>query len=473
MKDILPLAVTQGTAGRELSAAAGIKAGVNTGQTATDSASSVDSTADKASFLDSLQHLLSSNSTQDAAPALVSKGGKDLPLAEQTAASIPPGLMSTPTDMREQQDAALLIGAPQGAIIPTTESTAASSTAAASSGLSTSVLSTSAQSKLPAQAGPVPVDVSVEDVALQVSDRARVSARDMDLPLTLQSQQALNKADASISSSSSLVRMQLAPLDSSQQLNPIDKELTVKAGLMPQLNTRETAEPQLTLKAGSVLAEPEQLMTTRMQLSAFNQAGEPGGLKLTLDSTLTQTQPAATDSLNASLSRSPVLQTALSAESLTTTSSQSVISETFGKADWGQGMGKQILWMVNQNISSAEFRLNPANLGPLEVRINMDNDQVNVAFSSRHADVRDAVEQALPKLREMFEDKGLSLSDADVSQHSFAEQRENAFEQAAEGEASGQSFTAENDHMADQGHQDMDAVGISSMLNEGLVDYYI
>ncbi len=129
--------------------------------------------------------------------------------------------------------------------------------------------------------------------------------------------------------------------------------------------------------------------------------------------------------------------------------------------------------MVNQNISSAEFRLNPANLGPLEVRIDMDNDQVNVAFSSRHADVRDAVEQALPKLREMFEDKGLNLSDADVSQHSFAEQRENAFEQAAEGEASGLSFTAENDHMADQGHQGMDAIGISSMLNESLVDYYI
>ena len=317
----------------------------------------------------------------------------------------------------------------------------------------------------------------VDDVALQVSDRHRVSAsasaRDMDLPLTLQAQQTLNKADVFISSSSPLVRMQMAPIDSSQQLNSIDKELVVKAGLMPQLNTRETAEPQLTLKAGSVLAEPEQLMTTRMQLSAFNQAGEPGGQKLILDSMLTQTQPAATDFLNASLSRSPVLQTALSAESLTTTSSQSVISETFGKADWGQGMGRQILWMVNQNISSAEFRLNPANLGPLEVRIDMDNDQVNIAFSSRHADVRDAVEQALPRLREMFEDKGLNLSDADVSQHSFAEQRENAFEQAAEGEASGLSFTAENDHMVDQGHQDMDAGGISSMLNEGLVDYYI
>ena len=470
MKDILPLAVTQGTAGRELNAAAEIKAGVNTGQIATDSVSSADSTAAKASFLDSLQHLLSSSSTQDAAPALVFTGGKDLPLAEQTAASIPPGLMSTPTDTHAQQDAALFIGAPQGAITPTTESAAASSTAAALSGLSTS-----AQSKLPAQAGPVHVDVPVEDVALQVSDRARVSAsaRDMDLPLTLQAQQTLNKADLFIPSSSPLVRMQMAQIDSSQQLNSIDKELVVKAGLMPQLNTRETAEPQLTLKAGSVLAEPEQLMTTRMLLSAFNQAGEPGGQKLILDSMLTQTQPAATDSLNAPLSRSPVLQTALSAESLTTTSSQSVISETFGKADWGQGMGRQILWMVNQNISSAEFRLNPANLGPLEVRIDMDNDQVNVAFSSRHADVRDAVEQALPRLREMFEDKGLNLSDADVSQHSFAEQRENAFEQAAEGEASGQSFTAENDHTADQGHQGVDAIGIGSMLNEGMVDYYI
>ena len=65
---------------------------------------------------------------------------------------------------------------------------------------------------------------------------------------------------------------------------------------------------------------------------------------------------------------------------------------------YGQGMGKQILWMVNQNLGRAEIRLNPANLGPMEVRIDLDNDQVSVAFTSRHAEVRDAVEQALPRL---------------------------------------------------------------------------
>lgn len=473
MKDILPLAITQGTAGRELNAATGIKAGVNTGQTAMNSAASADSSADKVTFLDSLQHLLSSSSTQDAAPALVSTGGKDLPPAEQTAAFVPPGLITAPTDMHAQQDSLLLTGIPQVTVSPAVESADAALTTVALSGLSTSGLATSGQSELPAQAGPVAVDVSVDEVALQVSNRARVSARDMDLPLTLQAGQALNKADAFISSSSHLVRMQLAPLDSLQKLNSIDKELVVKAGLTPQSSTRETAEPQLTLKTSSVLAEPDQLITPRMQMSALNQVGELPGQKLALESLLTQTQLAATDSLNASLSRSPVLQTALSAESLTTTSSQPVISETLGKADWGQGMGKQILWMVNQNINSAELRLNPAKLGPLEVRIDMDNDQVNVVFSSRHADVRDAVEQALPRLREMFEDKGLNLSDADVSQHSFAEQRENAFEQAAEREAAGLSLMAESDHMTDQNHLDMDAIGIGSMLNESLVDYYI
>ena len=100
------------------------------------------------------------------------------------------------------------------------------------------------------------------------------------------------------------------------------------------------------------------------------------------------------------------------------------IREAFGRTAWSQGMGKQVLSMVNQNIGSAEIRLNPAHLGPIEILIDMSEDQVNVSLSSRHAIVREAMEQALPRLREMLDENGFSLADADISKHSFAEQRE-------------------------------------------------
>jgi len=145
---------------------------------------------------------------------------------------------------------------------------------------------------------------------------------------------------------------------------------------------------------------------------------------------------------------------------------QSEITEPFGRPAWSQGMGKQILWMVNQNISSAEIRLNPAHLGPVEVRLEINDDQITVALSSRHAVVREAMEMALPKLREMFDGNGLSLADTDISQQSFAEQREQ---------------TASNEHSnvinvnAEQGDvvQSEDTIIKHTASEIGMVDYYI
>lgn len=145
---------------------------------------------------------------------------------------------------------------------------------------------------------------------------------------------------------------------------------------------------------------------------------------------------------------------------------QAGITEVFGRPAWSQGMGKQILMMVNQNITTAEIRLNPAHLGPIEVLIDMSEEQVSVSMSSRHALVRDAMEQALPKLREMLEQNGFSLADADISKHSFAEQREQ------NSESSRKNITASNIDPAvatEVGEQIMRQTAMSSSM----VDYYI
>jgi flagellar hook-length control protein FliK len=145
---------------------------------------------------------------------------------------------------------------------------------------------------------------------------------------------------------------------------------------------------------------------------------------------------------------------------------QTEIAEAFGKPAWSQGMGKQILWMANQNISSAEIRLNPAHLGPIEVRLDISEDQINVALSSRHAVVREAMEMALPKLREMFDSNGLSLADTDISHQSFAQQRE-------QNSANGRGNTINSN----TGHSDFinqdEAVINQSQLSTAMVDYYI
>lgn len=90
---------------------------------------------------------------------------------------------------------------------------------------------------------------------------------------------------------------------------------------------------------------------------------------------------------------------------------------------WGDAMGERLVWMVNQGVHVAELKLNPANLGQLEVRITMNDDQANVAFSSPHMQVREAIEASLPKLRELMQDGGMTLNNTSVSDQSPREQR--------------------------------------------------
>jgi flagellar hook-length control protein FliK len=70
--------------------------------------------------------------------------------------------------------------------------------------------------------------------------------------------------------------------------------------------------------------------------------------------------------------------------------------------------------MVDRGVQSGSLRLSPEHLGPLEVRISVQSDQVSVWFGAAHADTRSALEQALPRLRDLFASQGLSLADAGV-----------------------------------------------------------
>jgi len=106
---------------------------------------------------------------------------------------------------------------------------------------------------------------------------------------------------------------------------------------------------------------------------------------------------------------------------------QVTVAARVGSAEWGGAVGEKVLWMANQNKQVAELHLNPPSLGPLEVRLTVNNDQATALFVSHHSAVREAIETAMPRLREMLADNGIMLGNASVSAESFAQQQQ-AFE---------------------------------------------
>lgn len=90
---------------------------------------------------------------------------------------------------------------------------------------------------------------------------------------------------------------------------------------------------------------------------------------------------------------------------------------------WADEFSQKITWVATQHGQSAELHLNPPQLGPLDVLIKVNGDQATALFTSPHAVVRDAIEQALPKLREMLADNGIMLGNATVSDQSPRERQ--------------------------------------------------
>jgi len=86
-------------------------------------------------------------------------------------------------------------------------------------------------------------------------------------------------------------------------------------------------------------------------------------------------------------------------------------------AGWGDRIGERVLLMASNRLQSAEIRLSPAELGPLRVQIAIDDGAANVTFLAQHAVTREALEQAMPRLRELLAENGLTLNQTNIGEH--------------------------------------------------------
>lgn len=91
------------------------------------------------------------------------------------------------------------------------------------------------------------------------------------------------------------------------------------------------------------------------------------------------------------------------------------LDKPLNQAGWQEALGERILWMTDKNLKTAEIKLNPAHLGSLEIRIQMDQDQASVHFVTHDTSVREAIEAAAPKLREMLGAQEINLADLNVT----------------------------------------------------------
>ncbi len=110
---------------------------------------------------------------------------------------------------------------------------------------------------------------------------------------------------------------------------------------------------------------------------------------------------------------------------------------TFGDAAWPHSMASQLAFMQVHRQSSAELQLNPAELGGLHVKLDVDNGAVNASFVCQHQAVAELVQDAMPRLRDAMQQGGMQLAQTSVSTGDFSQQQNASQGSSAQGNGGG------------------------------------
>ena len=143
---------------------------------------------------------------------------------------------------------------------------------------------------------------------------------------------------------------------------------------------------------------------------------------------------------------------------------QQTIRTPVSDSGWGDHIGEQLLLMSRNKTQQAELRLTPAEMGPLRVRIAIEDGAASVNFQAPHAVTREALEVAMPRLRELLAENGLTLGQADVSDDGVAERRD------------GRSETGSDDDLPDSVAEAADEPAQQRrpiVTRDGLVDTFV
>jgi len=136
-----------------------------------------------------------------------------------------------------------------------------------------------------------------------------------------------------------------------------------------------------------------------------------------------------------------------------------------GDPGWDGEFAGRVNMLVKGGVQEAKIQLSPPEMGRLEIKVSTEGDSAKIMFAVESVAARDAIEQAMPRLREMLEQGGLQLSHSEVADHS---QSQKGKEQVDE-----DMLNAGMSTEADEEGEDTDTWQLGISASNSTVDYYI
>ncbi|PTT25694.1 flagellar hook-length control protein FliK [Pseudomonas sp. HMWF021] len=147
------------------------------------------------------------------------------------------------------------------------------------------------------------------------------------------------------------------------------------------------------------------------------------------------------------------------------------------QSGWTEEIVNRVMYLSSANLKAADIQLQPAELGRLDIRVNMVPDQqTQVTFMSAHPSVREALDGQMHRLRDMFTQQGMGQVDVNVSDQSRGWQGQQGQEQAQQGQggrtsATGGRLDSTDEELTPAAVAEA-AAQTTSVIGSSAVDYY-
>ncbi|EOX4458161.1 flagellar hook-length control protein FliK [Vibrio antiquarius] len=112
-------------------------------------------------------------------------------------------------------------------------------------------------------------------------------------------------------------------------------------------------------------------------------------------------------------------------------------------------VAEKVQMMMSKNLKNLDIRLDPPELGRMQIRMTMNNDVANVHFTVNNPQARDIIEQTLPRLREMLAQQGMQLADSSVQQQNSGQQQGRYTAEQHGQSAQGSGFSGQSEESFD------------------------
>jgi flagellar hook-length control protein FliK len=296
----------------------------------------------------------------------------------------------------------------------------------------------------------VPINIQAQSPQPVAKGAGTHATADTDATIDAAVDAGATAATAALAAASAAAQPAANSGDATATTAPADDGIQLGAGMAVagtaprQAGAERTAQPAFDALAGSSVDGAKGVPT-----GAGPDAGKSGDVASFADAL----KPAVTAAAAATDSAQPAASTVGMVDAsrghaptrsyldINNATTGATVAVPVGSSGWSDAVVDKVMWFSANQINSAEIKLNPPDLGPLHVRISTQQDQTtSVVFSSPHAAVRDALDQALPRLRDMFGGQGLQLSDASVGGQAQRQQQQGGEQPSGRGSAQSNWF---------------------------------